>query len=234
MHEAEGGPTGGSLVLRVLPGPLRRGQSIAADGDPGRDEAQAVGTAEEEGDFDDVWLCRYTGEDEARLAFGPGDHNRLMQLGVKEALESLVERVESVRAERPGRLHVLSAHEEAATDLYKVGRALLLRHDSLPPGELAVQAHAAGFGWVHHTMDGLVHVAQPTGPAFRIVNGSATPDPLPGTDVPAGGRLDLTLVPMPARPAGAQINWTVTRSGAGDATVSQGPRPGWTPAPRER
>ncbi|MFJ5776208.1 LamG-like jellyroll fold domain-containing protein [Streptomyces sp. NPDC093094] len=222
VHEAEGGPTDGSLTLRVLPAPLRRGQGIAADGDLGGDEAQAVGTVDEEGDFDDVWLCRYTGEDRARLTFGPGDRDRLMQIGVKEALDSLVRRVEPLRAERPGTLHVLRAHDPAATDLYRVGRALLLRHDILPPGELAVEAHAAGFGWVHHTLDGLVHVAQPTGPAFRVVTGKAAPDPLPGTDVPAGGRLALTLEPRPARSAGAQVTWTVTRSGAGDATVSQG------------
>ncbi|MGI5405328.1 LamG-like jellyroll fold domain-containing protein [Streptomyces chartreusis] len=222
VHEAEGGPTGGSLVLRVLPGPLRRGQSIAADGDRGSDEAQAVGIADEEGDFDDAWLCRYTGEDEARLAFAPGEQNRLMQLRVKEALDILVERAESALAGRPGRLHVLRAHDPAATDLYRVGRALLLRHDTLNPGELAVHAHAAGFGWVHHTLDGLVHVAQPAGSAFRIVTGPATPEPLPGTDVPADGHLDLDLEPSPARLAGAEVRWTVTRSGAGDAAVSQG------------
>ncbi|MFJ7073469.1 LamG-like jellyroll fold domain-containing protein [Streptomyces sp. NPDC098781] len=223
VHEAQGSPTGGSLVLRVLPDSLRSGQSIAADGDRGCDEAQAVGTADEEGDFDDSWLCRYTGEDEARLAFTPGEHSRLMQLGVKEALDSLVERTESALSGRPGILHVLRAHEPAATNLYAVGRALLLRHDTLAPGELAVHAHAAGFGWVQHTLDGLVHVAQPAGSAFGIVTGPATPEAaLPGTDVPAGGHLFLDLEPSPPPLAGAEVRWTVTRSGAGHAEVTQG------------
>ncbi|MEU0740854.1 LamG-like jellyroll fold domain-containing protein [Streptomyces sp. NPDC006134] len=222
VHEAEGRPAGGFLTLRVLPTPLRRGQSISADGDRTADEAQAAGTAEEETDFDEAWLCRYGGEDEERLAFGPGENSRLMQLGAKTALDTLLHRVESVRPEGPGRLHVLRAHDPAATDLHRIGRALLLRHDTLDSGELAVQAHAAGFGWVLHTLDGLVHVAQPAGPAFRIVTLTATPDPLPGTDVPAEGRLDLTLEPDPSRFTDVQVRWSVTRSGPGDAEVGQG------------
>ncbi|MFI9328832.1 hypothetical protein ACIGZJ_14940 [Kitasatospora sp. NPDC052868] len=211
--EAAETPATGTLHLRVLPGPLVRGQSITADGDQRAGEADTVGSPDDEPDFDPGWLCAYEGKD----ARGPDPGGAaggpvLMQLGVKVALEALLDRL----AAQPGALHVLRAHDPAATDLHKVGRALLLRHDAVPPGELAVHAHAVGFGWVQHTGEGLVHVAQPRGPAFRILV-----DP-PGHRVRAGESVSLGLEPSPARSAGADIRWSVTRCGPGRATVGQG------------
>ncbi|MEE4420265.1 LamG-like jellyroll fold domain-containing protein [Streptomyces bugieae] len=207
-------PVTGTLALRVLPPALTQGQSVAADGDQRVGEAEAVGTPEDEPDFDPAWLGRR--DDRDGIDFGADEDNRLMQLGVAQALAALLERLD---AEPPGTLRVLRAYDPTARDLHRVGRALLLDHDTLDPGKLGVHAHAAGFGWVQHTRDGLVHVAQPPGPAFAISLGAPTTVVRPGDAVP------LSLDATPDRLAGAQVHWSVTRCGPGDATVDQGARP---------
>ncbi|MFJ4647308.1 LamG-like jellyroll fold domain-containing protein [Streptomyces bobili] len=210
IDEAADRPATGSLALRVLPHPLTQGQSVAADGNQRISEAESVGTPEDEPDFDPEWLCRH--DDRDGLDFGTNENNRRMQLSIRLALETLVDRLGAQR----GTLRVLRSYDETATDLHRVGRALLLDHDSLQAGELGVHAHAAGFGWVQRTRDGLVHVAQPPGPAFHIV---VTP---PDAEVRAGDDLALGLEPSPDRLAGAEVHWSVTRCGLGDAKVSQG------------
>ncbi|AOP48602.1 LamG-like jellyroll fold domain-containing protein [Streptomyces lydicus] len=208
--EATDRPVTGSRTLRVLPSALTQGQSIAADGDQRAAEDAVVGTPEDEPDFDPGWLCRH--EDRDGLDLGTDEDQRLMQLGVLLTLDALRERL----AGRRGTLSVLRSYDPTATDLHRVGRALLLRHDTVPPDELGVHAHAAGFGWVQHTRDGLVHVAQPPAPAFRVLT---TP---PAPRVRAGDELTLAPDPDPARLAGAGVRWSVTRCGPGDAEVRPG------------
>ncbi|UZJ33141.1 LamG-like jellyroll fold domain-containing protein [Streptomyces endophytica] len=210
--EATNQPVTGTLALRVLPLPLTQGQSVAADGDQRASEAEAVGTPEDEPDFDPAWLCRE--ESSGSPDFGTSEDNRLMQLGVSLTLADLVKRLH----DEPGTLHVRRSYDRNAPDLHRVGRALLLDHDTLTAGELGVLAHAAGFGWVQHTRDGLVHVAQPPGPAFRIDTSGHLPV-RPGDPVP------LSLHPDPTQHPGTEVHWSLTRSGPGDATVSQGARP---------
>ncbi|MGW4895340.1 hypothetical protein ACWEQL_24175 [Kitasatospora sp. NPDC004240] len=210
IDERAGRPDTGTLELRILPRPLGRGQSVTAGGDQRATEADTVGTPEDEPDFDPGWLCRHDAR--TGLDLGPDPDGVLMQLGVEDALDALLDRLAGL----PGTLRVLRAHDPAATDLHRVGRALLLRHTTLPAGELAVHAHAAGFGWVRHTHEGLVHAAQPPGPAFRILAGP------PGRRVRAGDSVPLGLEPGPDRLAGAGVRWSVTRSGPGEATVGQG------------
>ncbi|MGW6915286.1 LamG-like jellyroll fold domain-containing protein [Kitasatospora sp. NPDC054939] len=210
LDETAGRPHTGTLELRILPRPLGRGQSITADGDQRATEAETVGTAEDEPDFDPGWLCHHEGR--AGLDLGPDPGGVLMHIGVRDALDALLDRLVGL----PGTLHVLRAHDPAATDVHRVGRALLLRHTALPAGELAVHAHAAGFGWVRHAHEGLVHAAQPPGPAFRILAGP------PGRRVRVRDSVPLGLEPSPARLAGAGVRWSVTRSGPGEATVGQG------------
>ncbi|MFI0150472.1 LamG-like jellyroll fold domain-containing protein [Streptomyces lydicus] len=208
--EATDRPVTGSVTLRVLPAALTQGQSIAADGDQRAAEDAAVGTPEDEPDFDPGWLCRH--DVRAGLDLGADEGQRLMQLGALLTLDTLLDRLAGQR----GTLSVLRAYDPAATDLHRIGRALLLRHDTLPPDDLGVHAHAAGFGWVQHTRDGLVHVAQPPAPAFRILTTPPTPH------VRAGDELTLTPDPDPARLAGAGVRWSVTRCGPGDAEVRPG------------
>lgn len=199
-------PATGSALLRILPGPLIQGQSITADGGQRAGQAEAVGTPDDEPDFDPGWLCLHQG--------GPGlseaSAGTQMQYGVKQALDALLARLPHGSGEE---LHILKGYDPAATDVHRVGRALLLRHSTLGSDELAVHAHAVGFGWVHHTAEGAVRVAQPPGPAFHIAI----------DQVRVGGPpVALALEPSPDRLAGAKVRWSVIRCGPGAATVRQG------------
>ncbi|MGA5823993.1 LamG-like jellyroll fold domain-containing protein [Kitasatospora sp. NPDC094028] len=242
----------GSADLRVLPGPLTVGQSITADGDRLRTEAQAAGTVDDEPDFDPAWLCRHP--DAPGLDFAGQDGNRLMQLTARRALDALLARLVG----HGGTLSVVRAYDPAATDLHAVGRALELRYTDPAPGvagltlgELGAQAHAAGFGWVSCTADQVIRAVQPPGDAFAVTLSGGPGAAASGTvvsgpdvsgpdgtgrgvpDVTAGRTLTLGLDPPlngpdppPKGLAGASIRWSVTRGGPGDATVAP-----VTPAP---
>jgi DNA-binding beta-propeller fold protein YncE len=203
----------GTLPVRVLPAPLPPGEAVSAAGDPRTTEAAAVGVAADEPDFDPAWLRRH--EDRANLDFGGVERHRLMQRSVRAALDRLLDRLGGVT----GSLLVLRAYDPDAADLYGIGRALLLRHQTLAPGELAVQALGAGFGWVRHTGDGMVHVAQAAADAFRVLpppSGAAVQLP----DLVEGAALTLTLDPDPGPFADAEVHWSVARCGPGNATIT--------------
>jgi sugar lactone lactonase YvrE len=207
----------GTLPLRVLPAPLAPGAGIAADGDPRSTEAAAVGVAEDEPDFDPAWLRRQ--EDRTGLVFeaesGGVENHRLMQWSARAALGRLLDRLGAVA----GSLRVLRAYDPEATGLHRIGRALLLAHETLGPGELAVHAFAAGFGWVRRTGAGEVYVAQAAADSFRILPAAAgSTVQLP--DVVEGADLALALDPDPALFADAEVQWSVARCGPGAAGVT--------------
>jgi Concanavalin A-like lectin/glucanases superfamily len=203
----------GTLALRVLPAPLAPGQGIDAGGNQRTTEAAAVGVAADEPDFDVAWLGRHP--DQAGLDFSGADSHRLMQWSVRQALDALLERLGSAA----GTLHVLQAYDPGPGDLYSVGRALLLAHDTVAAADLAVLAHAAGFGWVATTGTGQVHVAQPRADIFRITPlepGTIPPPP----DVTEGQDLVLGADPDQASFADSEITWSVVRTGSGTATLT--------------
>ncbi|MER5961469.1 LamG-like jellyroll fold domain-containing protein [Streptomyces sp. NPDC002057] len=217
----------GRLTLRVLPTELLVSQSVTADGEFGTFEEAAVGTAaRDEPDFDPAWLI--SRPDQPGLTFADGDDSHRMQLVVSRALDALLLRLAG--PDHPadgdpadpggtatGTLHVLKAYDPSSTGLHGVGRALLLTPTpSVGPDRLGALAHAAGFGWVHHTRDGHILAAQPRGEAFRVT--TATTDDSPGPpDVTEGGELVLGTEPDPSRFGDAEIRWSILRSGAGDA-----------------
>lgn len=207
----------GTHALRVLPAPLRPGQGIAADGDERTTEAAAVGTIDDEPDFDPAWLTRHP--DQAGLDFGDGEPGRLMQWSVRQALDALAGRVTVA-----GTLHVIKGYDPGAGDLHSVGRALLLAHETLAPADLAVAAHAAGFGWAAHTGTGLVSVAQPRADVFRVtLPGQATGSTQP--EVLEGQALTLGLDPDQGPFADSQVTWSLIRTGPGNATLTPGNPP---------
>lgn len=208
----------GTLALRVLPAPLAPGQGISADGNQRTTEAEAVGVVADEPDFDVAWLSRHA--DRTGLDFGGADVNRMMQWSVRQALDALLARP-GVSA---GTLHVLRAYDPGSGDLYSVGRALLLSHDSVAAADLAVQAYAAGFGWVTNTGTGRVHVAQPGADIFRII--PPAPAAIPGApDLIEGQDLNLGLDPDQGAFADSQITSSVVRTGSGSATLVPGNPP---------
>ncbi|MFD4370662.1 LamG-like jellyroll fold domain-containing protein [Streptomyces sp. NPDC058486] len=232
----------GGRNLRVLPTQLPVSQSITAEGAFGTPEETAVGTAaRDEPDFDPAWLLSHP--DRPGLTFADDENSRRMQLGVVRALDALLDRLAAGPdpgpdrgpnrgPDRPpgdapaqpagtaaaaGTLRVLKAYDPTATGLHGVGRAVLLTHEpTIGPARLGALAHAAGFGWVHHTRDGHIYAAQPRGDVFRIVT-RPTEAPPGQPDVTEGGALVLGIEPDPSRLPDAEVHWSVLRSGAGDA-----------------
>ncbi|WP_327319628.1 LamG-like jellyroll fold domain-containing protein [Streptomyces sp. NBC_01235] len=217
----------GGHPLRVLPTELPVSQSVTAAGEVGTPEEAAVGTAaRDEPDFDPAWLISYP--DRPGLTFEDDKDGRRMQLVVVRALDALLDRLAGLGRPAegdpanpgetaPGALHVLKAYDATATGLHGVGRALLLTHaPTIGPAQLGALAHAAGFGWVHHTREGHIYAAQPRGDVFHITTGT-TDAPLGLPDVTEGGALVLGIEPDPSHLADAEIRWSVLRSGAGDA-----------------
>jgi hypothetical protein len=127
-----------SAAVRVLPATIATGSSIAADGTLGAGPEVAGEPAEK---FDPALLETVS---HARATFASADASR-MQLGVARRLRALL-------ADLTGTLTVLSAFVPvpagAAPTLASQGRALAMRHSSLPAGQLAAMAHAVGFSWV--------------------------------------------------------------------------------------
>ncbi|MEU5915456.1 LamG-like jellyroll fold domain-containing protein [Streptomyces sp. NPDC047141] len=207
----------GAHPVRVLPGTVPLSRSLTADGDQGATEESAVGTAaQDEPDFDPDWLIRHP--DLHGLSFAGGEDSRRMQLVVLRALDALVARLAAQPRPPDGTLRVLTAYDPAGPGLHAVGRALLLDHDTLDTDRLAALAHAAGFGWVEHSRDRVVHVSQPRGEALRITSG--TPPPTAGLpDVREGESLALGIEPDPSGLPETHIRWSVLRSGAGDAAL---------------
>ncbi len=215
----------GGHPLRVLPKELPLSQSVTAAGEFGTPEEAAVGTAaRDEPDFDPVWLMCHP--DRPGLTF-EGEDSRRMQLVVVRALDALLDRLAGSgrpaeddagpRRTPTGPLRVLKAYDATAPGLHGVGRAVLLTHEpTMGAARLGALAHAAGFGWVHHTRDGHIYAAQPRGDVFRITTGTTEAPPgLP--EVTEGGALALGIEPDPSHLTDAEIRWSVLRSGAGDA-----------------
>ncbi|MFE5590978.1 LamG-like jellyroll fold domain-containing protein [Streptomyces sp. NPDC056549] len=214
----------GGLPLRVLPVTLPLSQSVTAEGEFGTPEEAAVGTAaRDEPDFDPAWLISRPAED--GLTFADDEDSHRMQLGVSRALDALLLRLAALDRPAGAALHVLKAYDATSTGLHGVGRAVLLTHTpdlaparlgALAPARLGALAHAAGFGWVQHTRDGLIYAAQPRGEVFRIT--TATADDAAGRpDMTEGDTLVLGIDPDPSRFTDAEIRWSILRSGAGDA-----------------
>lgn len=215
----------GTLSLRVLPEPLGPGQSITADGDTRGSEAAAVGVAADD-DFDEAWLVRHP--DRAGLAFAPdpAEATRRMQQVTVAALDALCDRLAGQPV--PGTLTVLRSYDPAASDLYGVGRALLLGHSDLTAGALAVEAYGAGFGWVYRTAANQVHVAQPAGPAYLVTPPAPAQAPAP-PDVIEGQDLSLGLDPPATAFADAAVSWSLIQCGSGAAALTPAPSPASPP-----
>ena len=215
----------GTHTMRVLPAVLPSGKAISAEGDPRATEESAVGVAVDEPNFDPAWLGRHP--DLPQLEFGGVENRRRMQWSVRAALDRLLNRIAGV----PGTLGVLGGYDPTADDLSGLGRTLELGHDTLHPGDLAVHAFAAGFGFVRRTAEGTVWVAQGRGDPFRVlppptgIDGqpldlAPSPDLVQRPDLAEGGDLVLTLDPDLTGYADAEVHWSVARGGPGNATLT--------------
>ncbi|MET7782420.1 LamG domain-containing protein [Streptomyces mirabilis] len=215
----------GTRVVTVVPVGLLPGEVIDRDGRRRVAEADTVGTAADEELFDPVYLLRHERADvdytppaprDVRPYELPPDPHRL-QLVVADPLDRLAD---LAAAEAPaGRLRVESAFDPRADDLRATGRALMLRHSTLPPGRLAALAHRAGFDFVRCPGDAdPVYAACAVGDHLGI---DLTPPGAGPTDLTAGSAVQLAV--RPALPADAFVRWLTVPCGPGRATVTEGP-----------
>ncbi|MEU6238110.1 LamG domain-containing protein, partial [Kitasatospora sp. NPDC047058] len=215
----------GTHVVTVLPVSLLPGEAIDRDGRRRVAEADVVGTAADEQLFDPAYLLRlaradvdYTPPPPRDLRpYEPPPDPHLVQLVVEEPLDRLAG---LVAAEAPaGRLQLDSGFDPRAEDLRATGRALMLRHSTLPTGRLAALAHRAGFDFVRYLGDaGLVYAACAVGDRLGI---DLTPPGDGPTRLTVGSAVQLAV--RPALPADAFVRWLTVPCGPGRATVTEGP-----------
>jgi YVTN family beta-propeller protein len=219
----------GAHTLTVRPANLAAGESIDDLGRRGTAEADVSGTADQDDAFDPELLA--DGSD-PRAEFAPGTGGsavqggaaadpRRMRVDTRRAFLALLDLVAAQGV--AGKLTVLSGYTPGAPDLRAVGRALIISHPdpNLPPGQLAVLAHRAGFSWVQHQAGQDVVYASVRSTAtieidVETTGGTATPEN--GFDLLVGQTLTLAIQPGP--PPDALSRWSTIACGAGRATFS--------------
>lgn len=199
-----------SKLARVLPATLPAGQSIDRDGDQRSQEAAVSGAPNDDVDFKEIFLFRH---DRPNVVYGVNENNRRMQAATKRALDHLLSLLAAATPPIAGPLIIEKSFDPADTGLHRAGRALRLRHQTLPPQSLAVQAHRAGFDFVRN--DGTqVYASVRPGEKLEIVVETAAP--AAGIDLFTGQRINLHVAPE-ALPGGGLIKWTLIPCGAGRA-----------------
>lgn len=224
-----------SAAVRVLPVTVAAGSPIAADGTLGAGPEAAGEPADA---FDPALLVTVS---DARATFAGPDARR-MQRGVARRLTALLDALGGTQ----GVLTVVSAFVPvaagAAPTLASQGRALTLRHSTLPPGRLAAPAHAAGFSRVAaggdavevlHRAEDLIAV---TGPGLVEEGGAISLQVVPGPSsvsattrlswsggplAPTSGQADVTAAAPPSvRVAGRRAGWVWVQAAFREAGAS--------------
>jgi hypothetical protein len=218
-----------SKLVRIFPAALADGQSIDRDGRTGSPESESSGAPDDDPAFQEFHLLRH---DKANVQYGADENNRRMQLVTRQALDRLVERIAAANPPIAGNLIVDRSFDPGGDGLHGVGRALLLRHQTLSPGTLAPLAHRAGFDFVRNQGSNVYAsvepgeligiVLEPTAPAIDPATSTSEFDLLRGETVAL--RLEQTL------PAAGEIKWTIIHASAGRAQLQPHEQTGLTGA----
>ncbi len=171
------GATAGALV-RVIPGKIAAGQSIASDGDTLEKEANASGVAADDSAFRDIYLLRH---DNPAVDYGGLENNRRMQTVTANAIDSLLQLLSTANPAIPGNLQVKKSYDPSDTGLHSIGRALRLAHQTLALDQLAAFAYRAGFDYVSNT-GREVYASVAAGESLRIMV-----EPRPAAEIPGDG-----------------------------------------------
>jgi hypothetical protein len=196
-------------LVRVVAVSLPPGAHLDGEGGRRSSVEQVCGRPEDEPGFQEAFLARH---DRPEVLYAGGEAARRMQVVAHQTLDELIRRLAEAGA--AGRVIVDRAHDAAEPGLHRVGRALALRHESLPLDQLAALAHRAGFDFVEHRSSS-VFAAVAAGPGLGILSAPLPPaQQPPAADVLAGGGLDLTVLPDALSSAG-RFEWTLVRCGPG-------------------
>jgi hypothetical protein len=198
-----------SNVVRIVPATIPGEQSIDYDGRLDVSEGDAAGTAAQDTTFAETYLLRHNN---AAVTYA-SEAARRMQATTLNVLEDLIA---ILLTAAPGQaIFVDSAYDPASTSLHRVGRALRLRHQSLPTDQLAVMACRAGFDFVRND-SAAVEVATAIGEKLNVIIEPRTPPntPPPDLDVLVGRTVELHLDPEPL-PNGGTYSWSLVPCGPG-------------------
>jgi Concanavalin A-like lectin/glucanases superfamily len=205
---------GASKLLRILPASLPTGQNIDRDGSSRTTEAEVSGVPEDDVDFDPMFLLEHN---RPKVDYGADPNNRLLQCAAKSALDALIDLLAASTPPITDDLIIDKAFGVPALGLHSVGRAVLLRHQSLALDQLGVMANRAGFDFVQN--DGKhVYASVALGEKLEIAIETRPPPetPPPAIDVFIGKAIDLQLVPD-LLPSIGQIRWTLIPCGLASA-----------------
>jgi hypothetical protein len=204
----------GSKLVRILPATLLAGQSIDRDGNLRSQEKDIIGVPEDDIEFKEIYLLRH---DRPQVNYGSSENHRRMQLGTQLILDTLLDLLATAGV--AGNLIIERSFEPTDKSLHRVGRSLLLRHQTLPPEELAVFAHRAGFDYVRN-QGTQVYASVALGEKLAIAIEEVPL--LPDVDVILGGEINLHIIPE-SLPRNGQIQWTLIDCGAGRARFAAHP-----------
>ncbi|MCP4259938.1 MAG: LamG domain-containing protein [Planctomycetes bacterium] len=215
-HDRPGANT--SKVVRILPASLLAGQSIDHDGNLLQRETEVSGRPEDDVNFNEIYLLRHN---HSQVNYGPDENNRRMQVATKHMLENLLDLLVSLSIS--GNLIIDKSFDPEDTGLHGVGRALLLRHDTLALQDLGIYAHQAGFSFVRNE-GARLYVSVKEDEMLDIVIEPRAPimTPRDGIDVFINSSIDLHIIPE-SLPHGGQIKWTLIPCGAGRAHFESHP-----------
>jgi hypothetical protein len=211
----------GSRGLRLVPALLSAGAHIDAAGGLRSTVEEVCGRPEDEPGFQAAVLFRH----DHPQALYDSENARRMHAAAADFLDELAGRLTDQGT--PGNLVIEAAYDPQASNLQRVGRAVVFHHQVLPSAGLAALAHRAGFDWVEHR-SGRVFAAVAPSSHLRIDVEAPPPAdrPLAG-DIFAGKGLNLAVLPA-SLPGVARLEWTVIRCGPGRARFE--PHPADPPA----
>jgi hypothetical protein len=200
-----------SKLVRIVPAAVANGQSIDRDGRTGSPESESSGVPSDDPAFQEFHLLRH---DKTNVEYGADENNHRMQLVIRLALDRLVEIMAAANPSISGKLIVDRSFDPDDDGLHGVGRALLLRHETLPSEELAALAHRAGFDFVRNQGSNVYASAGPGEPLEIVLEPAPS---IPEFDLLRGKTIDLGLAQ--SLPAAGEIKWTIIHAGAGRAQL---------------
>lgn len=172
--------------------------------------------------------------DPQRPAHFAAPNPRLMQPATAAALDRLVE---VLAAQAIGGSIVIEAgFDQASSNSQAAGRAVLMRHTTIPTGRLAALAHRAGFDYVENRMPPIVYAA--TAPGIPLLLGPVTagaqlydheiPHIATGTAIAIGVAHSTATYDAPVLPADVIVDYWVLPTGAGRGEITADPAPATT------